>query len=569
MNARDRRHGGRRRGALLVGMLLLSAAVAAATQAGSTPAEAMAFIRVLGDQKVEFIGVWRETIEHRNVEVSTGSGFVIAPSGLVLTNQHVVDDAPVVRRIGRYEAEVRLENRRIEVAVGAEGSLGVYEGWVVAADPGLDLAVLQVTASGLPYVPFGDSDAAEAGEAVRVLGFPFGRQAEVGKPDEAAAVPRATVTAGTLSAARADEAGATRYLQTSASVNPGSSGGPMVDEEGYAVGVVRMKLARAPTAPGAGFAVPINLVKDFLEAEGLLEQLPVERLHPGVVHGLDWKGLQVALPEGFADTSPTRLLVDTEGAGADLSLRAVRVATPWGVPALEQALLEGRAWPGFAPGTSAGGPGSERSRGRALGSARGERSDGSPYRVDYAILDLGAEKVVARYLGPPDALAFNLSLVRSSLETLEARPLLTDELRTPIRTILEPVAYPGGAAGGVLLPSEWSREPATRASCSRVPETEVGVAASPVGDFTVVLRALRWAEGALRPAEVARACDPRAGAEDPSYGGRFERLGVPIGVWGTFVERPGEVLLLEVEAPEGKLAFVRDLYLEWRESVAE
>jgi hypothetical protein len=60
-----------------------------------------------------------------------------------------------------------------------------------------------------------------------------------------------------------------------------------------------------------------------------------------------------------------------------------------------------------------------------------------------------------------------------------------------------------------------------------------------------------------------------AGAHDPSYGGRFERLGVPVAVWGTFVERPGEVLLLEIEAPQAKLAFVRDLYLEWVESVAE
>ena len=85
----------------------------------------------------------------------------------------------------------------------------------------------------------------------------------------------------------------------------------------------------------------------------------------------------------------------------------------------------------------------------------------------------------------------------------------------------------------------------------------------------MILRALRWTEGAVRPAEVARACDPVAGADDPSYGGRFERLGVPMGVWGTFVERPGEVLLLEVEAPESKLELVRDLYVEWLERVAE
>ncbi len=555
---------------LLLGALTLLGAWGLPAEAGSPgAADAMAFVRVIGDQTAEFVDVWRKPIEQRNVEVATGSGFVIAPSGLVLTNHHVVDDTPEVRRLGRHEAEVRLESRRIEVAVGPEGSLGIYEAWVVAADPELDLAVLQVTASELPYVPFGDSDAAEAGGSVQVFGFPFGGQVEVGKPGEAAGVPRPTVTAGTLSAARADEAGATRYLQTSASVNPGSSGGPMVDEDGYAVGVVRMKLAWDARSPGAGFAVPINLVKDFLEAQGLLGLLPPERLYPGVVHELDWKGLQVELPDGFRDSSARRLLVETGEAGAAVFFGLARMATPWDLSVLEEALLGGGAWPRFAPAavTGKGGPGS--GTGRVLGSALGEDAGGRPVRVDYALLDLGAEKVVARYLGPPDDLAFNLSLLRRSLETLEARPLLTDEIQAPLQAAFEPAVYPGGASGSVLLPSGWSREPALGASCSRVPDAEGGVAASPPGDFTVVFRALRWPRGALRPAGIARACDPAATARDPSYGGRFDRLGIPVAVWGTFVERAGEVLLLEVEAPQGKLAFVRDLYVEWLERVAE
>ena len=536
---------------------------------GRQPADAMAFIRLLGDVRAEFIGIWRQPIEEDNVEFATGSGFVIAPSGLILTNHHVVDETPVVRRVGRHEAEFRLENRRIEVALGTEGTLGVYEAWVVAADPELDLAVLQVTASELPCIPFGDSDATEAGRSVSVLGFPFGRKAAVGKRDEGAAVPRPTVTAGSLSAARADDAGATRYLQTSAAVHPGSSGGPMVDEDGYAVGVVRLKLSRGATGQGAGFAVPINLVKDFLESHGLLHQLPVERLYPGVVHGLDWKRVSVELPDGFADTSPTRLLVDTGDTGEGLSLRLVRVATPWDLSELEAALLGGEAWPGFAPGAASGQGGSKGGRKRLLGSAGGDGPDGRAFRVDYALLDLGPEKIVARYVGPPDAVAFNLSLLRRSLETLEARPLLTDEVEAPLRAPFESVVYPGGAAGSVVLPTEWSREPASYASCSRVPVAEAGVAASPDGDFTVVLRALRWTEGAIRPAEVAQACGAAPGSGDPGYGGRFERLGVTLGAWATFVERPGEVLLLEVEAPQAKLVLVEDLYVEWLRRVAE
>ena len=392
-----------------------------ALSAASNPADAMAFIRLVGDLHAEFTGIWRQPLEEENVEFATGSGFVIAPSGLVLTNHHVVDEAPVLQKIGRHEAEVRLENRRIEVALGPGGSLGVYEAWVVASDPELDLAVLQVTASELASLPFGDSDAAEEGSPVTVLGFPFGRQAAVGRTNEATAVPRPTVTAGSLSAARADDEGSTRYLQTSASVNPGSSGGPMVDEDGYAVGVVAMKLSHRATGQGAGFAVPINLVKDFLEANGLLDQLPAERLYPGVVHALDWKGLRVELPDGFADESSARLRVHTGGYAEGLSLAILRTTTPWTMDDLDASLLERAAWAAFAPGPARGRRRSEGGR-SVVGRADGEQEDGTPFRVEYAILDLGAEKVIARYLGPPGEVAFNLGLVRRSLEALEAPP---------------------------------------------------------------------------------------------------------------------------------------------------
>ncbi len=494
---------------------------------------------------------------------------MIAPSGLILTNHHVVDDAPYVETFEGKEAEVTVENQRIEVVLSQGRLQGVFEGFVVASDPELDLAVVQVTASDLPYLPFGDSDAAEPGRPVRVLGFPFGRQVEVGRQPGANVAPGVTVTSGSLSAARADEAGATRYLQTDASVNPGSSGGPMVDEDGYAVGVVRMKLARNATSRGAGFGVPINLVKDFLDAHGLLGQLPVERLFPGVVHTLDWKGLRVEMPDGFVDTSPARLFADAGDAAEGVSVQVGRVATPWELSQLEQTLLQGQVWPGFVPGPAGKRRQPQRGRGAVLGSALGEGPQGSPFRVEYALLDLGAEKVVARYLGPPDDVAFNLGLVRRSLETLEAAPLLTDEVDAPLKAVLEPALYPGGATGSVLLPAGWSREPASYASCGPVPVAEAGLATSPVGDFTVVLRVLRYGVSEIAPREAAQACGPVAGSRYPSYAGRFERLGVPMGAWGTFVERGDEVLLLEAEAPEEKLPFVRVLYLEWLTRLGE
>jgi S1-C subfamily serine protease len=555
--------------AVAKGVVLALLAGAVPALAGD-PTDAMAFVRIVGDLHTEFTDVWRNPVDEKNVEFATGSGFVIAPSGLVLTNQHVVDEAPIEGKIGGQDVEVTLENRRIEVALGPQGSLGTYEASVVASDPELDLAVLQVTASDLPYLPFGDSDAEEAGRAVRVLGFPFGRQVEVGKRREGrTGVPSPTVTMGSLSATRADDAGATRFLQTDASVNPGSSGGPMVDIDGYAVGVVRMKLARGATGSGPGFGVPINLVKDFLDAHGLLGLLPAERLYPGTLHTFDWKKLRIELPDGFEDTSPARLFVDTGAGAGGVSVQVARLATPWDLDVLDQALLQGQVWRGFAPGPVTGPRRVDRRSGRLLDSIRGEKKDGTPFRVDYTLLDLGAEKVVGRVVGPPDELAFNLSLVRRALETLDATPLLIDEVDAPLKAAFEPAPYPGAAAGRILLPSGWSREPASYATCPEVPRTDAGVAASPAGDFTVALRALRWRSGSFAPEDLARACGQPAETGGATYGRRFDRLGVVMGAWGTFVTRGDEVLLLEAEAPETKLPFVRDLYVEWTREVAE
>jgi len=516
--------------------ITVAAVTASAPAIAADPTDAMAFVRVVADVRIEFVDVYRNPITEDNVEVATGSGFVIAPSGLVLTNHHVIDDTSESRRIEGHDAEVRLENRRIEVAIGPEGSLGDYDAWVVASDPELDLAVLQVTAADLPYIPFGDSDAAEPGQGVKVLGFPFGRQVDVGRSRPGpSAVPRTTVTAGSLSAARPDDAGATRYLQTDASVNPGSSGGPMVNEEGYAVGVVKMKLARGARAQGAGFGVPINLVKDYLEAQSLLGQLPVERLYPGVVHTLDWKKLRLELPDGFADESPARLFVDTADSSREVSVQVARLATPWDDADLQAALLKGSAWRGFAPAPVEGHRVTEQ-KGRVLGSGRGTREDGSAFR---------------------------------SLETLEAAPLLTDEVDAPLAPLLEAVAYPGAATGSVPLPLGWSREPATASVCGAVPPAETGLQTSPAGDFTVALRVLRWPAGAIVPDQVARSCGGATGAGGSTYSGRFDRLGVTTGVWGAFVEQSGEVLLLEAEAPETKQPFLRELYAGWTRRLAE
>jgi hypothetical protein len=466
------------------------------------------------------------------------------------------------------------------VFVGDQGSEGAFEAHVIASDAENDLAALQVTAAELPYLPLGDSDAVEPGRGVRVLGFPFGRQTEVAKRTDADVIPKVTVTGGSLSAARADDQGETRFLQTDASMQPGNSGGPMLDEDGYVVGVVKMKLSATATSSGAGFTVPVNLVKDFLDASSLLERLPSVRLRPGVRHSLDWKRIAVELPDGYSDRSPFRLLADAGEVG-EIGFRAFRVATDWPVDALEEAILGGGALPRFIPASASvrrqetpgrrpvaallGGKAPRR-----IGSAAGTDDAGRPFRVEYAIVDLGKEKVVARHLGPADAVAFNLGLIRRSLSSLEAAPMLGNLPLSPLAgsqdPALEPVAFPQGT-GRVAVPSGWVQEPAPRAVCEALPPAEAGLAVSHPSDYTLVLRALRFREApdALESG-LARCGAPAALAGAAGAGGyafRVDRLGVPIGVREVALPVEGGSLLLELEAPLAKLPIVDELYASW------
>jgi hypothetical protein len=345
----------------------------------------------------------------------------------------------------------------------------------------------------------------------------------------------------------------------------------MVDEEGLAIAVVSLKLTSGDDAEGPAFGVPINLVKDLLEANGLLFQVPGTRLRPGIVHDLDWKGLSVELPDGAIDESQERLRVDTGDSTEPVSFLAARVATPASLRDLEEALLRGRVVQGFVPAEAddrrplrPGPPG------KILGSARGTAREGEPFRLVYALLEVGSgpEKVLARFLGAPEDMGFNLGQLLAALEGLEATPLLTEEVRSPLAVTFERVSL-GEGEGSVALPVGWTREPTADAACVRVPPATEGLASSPEGDFTVSLRALRWPASGIEVRRVARACGQPKGTPALAYARRYKRMGVDTGIWGAFQRRGDEVLLLEVEAPQAKLPFVQDLYVEWLSRVEE
>ena len=161
----------------------------------------------------------------------SGSGFIVNDGGLVVTNQHVVE--------GSRDIGVRLGTGRI-----------TYPGEVVERDQRLDLAYIQID-SRLAFTPIaiGDSDEIRVGEKVIAIGFPLG--SELGN--------EATITTGVISAKRED----LDFLQTDASLNPGNSGGPLLNGYGYVVGVNTAGIDESDgrTITGINFAIPINEIK--------------------------------------------------------------------------------------------------------------------------------------------------------------------------------------------------------------------------------------------------------------------------------------------------------------------
>ncbi|HYJ94877.1 MAG TPA: trypsin-like peptidase domain-containing protein [Vicinamibacterales bacterium] len=246
----------------LVASLVVGQGTALAERA-ATPADATVFIRLVGSvhAELEEAGAAKQIVDLDRIEIGTGSGFVISPHGYVLTNEHVISNSQFAATDGPRNAKFTLKIARIDVcfppaSASARGALTrCFEASVHSSDAALDLAVLFITASDLPYVALGDSDVLRSAQGVEALGYPFGRGLEIGRVAAPDLVPEISISAGTISALRADDNGDRRVLQINSTVNPGNSGGPVIDREGYAVGVIR---ARVKGDAGIGFAIPIN-----------------------------------------------------------------------------------------------------------------------------------------------------------------------------------------------------------------------------------------------------------------------------------------------------------------------
>ena len=221
-----------------------------------------------------------EVPEREQVQKSLGSGVIVDPSGIVLTNAHVVERAS-----------------EIEV-VTADGKK--HKAKVVGADRRTDLAVLKLQGGGpYPAATLGDSDKLKVGDWVLAIGSPFGLQQ--------------TVTAGIISAkGRSIGQGPfDDFLQTDAAINPGNSGGPLVNMSGEVVGINSAILSRSGGNVGIGFSIPVNMAKRIyteLHAKGKVTRgwlgVSIQPLTPELARGFGLKEPKGVLISDVVQDSP-------------------------------------------------------------------------------------------------------------------------------------------------------------------------------------------------------------------------------------------------------------------------
>lgn len=233
---------------------LLSAYSEAVSQIAERVGPAVVTIQVKKPGSVSAFG-WGSNGE----SVGSGSGIIIAPDGYVLTNNHVVSDA---------------NDLMVSLADGSQ-----FPAQLAGRDPDTDLALLRLATSGLPAASLGDSDQLKVGQLAIAIGSPLGLQA--------------TVTAGVVSAlGRTLRSISGRLIediiQTDAALNPGNSGGALVDSHGQVIGVTTAIVAGAQ---GVCFAIPVNTAKWVVPQ--LLKEGQVVRGYLGIA------GQTVAIPPGL------------------------------------------------------------------------------------------------------------------------------------------------------------------------------------------------------------------------------------------------------------------------------
>jgi serine protease Do len=234
--------------------------------------------------QTELLDMFRDDDDQRSL--GSGSGVIIAPDGYIITNQHVIDNAEVIN--------VVLDDKR------------AFPGTIIGEDPTTDLALIKIQQEGLPYLAFGNSDQVQVGEWVLAVGNPFDLTS--------------TVTAGIVSAKarniqilrNTDGLAVEAFIQTDAAVNPGNSGGALVNLRGELVGINTAIATRTGGYAGYSFAVPATLAKKV--AEDLLKHGEVQRALLGV--GIREVDAEVAKEHNMSTVRGVLVQSVSQGSGA-------------------------------------------------------------------------------------------------------------------------------------------------------------------------------------------------------------------------------------------------------------
>jgi len=200
--------------------------------------------------------------------IGAGSGFIVSPDGVILTNAHVVQ--------GANEVTVKLQDRR------------EYRAKVLGSDPATDVAVLKIDAKNLPTVPLGNARSLQTGEWVLAIGSPYGLES--------------TVTAGVVSATGRNlgNESQVQFIQTDVAVNPGNSGGPLLNTRGEVVGINSQIYSQTGGYQGLSFAIPIDVaarIKDQIIATGKVQHAKLGIAIQDVNQGFA-DSFNLASPEG-------------------------------------------------------------------------------------------------------------------------------------------------------------------------------------------------------------------------------------------------------------------------------
>ncbi len=232
------------------------------TYAAESAVEAVVYVEVTVQRRQQYQTIdpffrfffGDEFTPQQREQKGSGSGVIIRPDGYIVTNNHVVSGASAIT--------VTLNNNE------------QYEATVVGTDPATDVAIIKVDAKDLPIIPMGDSDKLRLGEWVLAIGSPLGVQL------------RSTITAGIVSAkgrSMPDYSGEFKiesFIQTDAAVNPGNSGGALVNKKGELVGINTAIVSQTGSYSGYSFAIPVNIVRRVVE--DLIDYGSVKRAMLGI-----------------------------------------------------------------------------------------------------------------------------------------------------------------------------------------------------------------------------------------------------------------------------------------------